>query len=368
MAQRIVVVGAGYAGLSAAGRVARAVGDRVEVTVVNPSPWFVERVRLHQVAVGTDGARVDLDALLGKRGVSLVVGTATALDPDARRLTVGARELDYDFLVYAAGSTAVVDQHALTISGADDTALTRARLAQLPDGARVTVVGGGATGLEMATELAESRPGLAVRLVTGEDLGAWLSPRARDHLRTVLTRMGVEIHETKVVETHPDGVTLATGQHLPGEATLWCTGFTVPSLARDSGLAVDNQGRVLVDQTLRSQSHDTVYAAGDATALPGNLRMACATALPSAQHVADGIAARITGREPEPLRFKFVAQCISLGRRDALLQFLNPDDSPGEKILTGRTAALAKEAIVRGAALSARRPGPLRAVRPLRTT
>ncbi|RLK62009.1 NAD(P)/FAD-dependent oxidoreductase [Actinokineospora cianjurensis] len=367
MAQRIVVVGAGYAGLSAAGRVARTLGRRVEVTVVNPSPLFVERVRLHQVAVGKASKQVDLRAMLEKRGISFVLGAATALEPDSRRLLVGTRELDYDFLVYAAGSTGVVHEHALTVSGAHDTEVTRARLAELSDGAGVTVVGGGATGIEVATELAEARRDLVVRLVTGEELGAWLSPRGRDHLRAVLGRMGVEVHETKAVETDPGGVTLATGAHLPGEATIWSTGFTVPTLARDAGLAVDNQGRVLVDDTLRSQSHDTVYAAGDATALPGNLRMACATALPSGQHVAANLTARVTDRTPGALDFSYVAQCLSLGRRDALLQPLNPDDTPRPRARTGRTAALAKESIVRAAALAARHPGPLLPVRPHRT-
>jgi hypothetical protein len=84
--------------------------------------------------------------------------------------------------------------------------------------------------------------------------------------------------------------------------------------------------------------------------------MACATGPPSAAHAIRSLTARLSGREPSPLRFRYFNQCISLGRRDALIQFVRPDDSPVEAILTGRAAARYKEAIVRGAYLAQRHP------------
>jgi NADH dehydrogenase FAD-containing subunit len=103
-----------------------------------------------------------------------------------------------------------------------------------------------------------------------------------------------------------------------------------------------------------------VYAVGDAAAVHRStgqeLRMACATGLPAAAHAVRSIAARLKGREPKPLRFRYINQCISLGRNDALIQFVHADDSPREAILTGRTAVRYKETIVRSAYLAQRHP------------
>ncbi|QFZ20682.1 NAD(P)/FAD-dependent oxidoreductase [Saccharothrix syringae] len=374
MAHRIVVVGAGYAGLSAAKRAARGLGGRVAVTVVNPADVFVERVRLHEVAAGAPAVDLSLAETLADRRVAFLRGTVTELALAGRRVAVattgGSHELEYDTLVYTAGSTARtgcvpgVAEHALTVSGAADTAAARARLADLTDGAWVTVVGGGATGIEVAAELAETHPGLRLRLVTDEELGGWLSPRGRAHVRSALERLGVQVRDhVEVVEVAADGLVLDDGQVLSSDAVVWSVGFDVPSLAARAGLEVDRSGRVRVDGTMRSYSHPEVYAAGDAAAmggaLGGELRMACATALPSGRQVADSIAARLAGRTPRPMRFSYAFQCISLGRRDGLIQFLHGDDRPRDRVLTGRAAALFKEGIVRSALTFTRLPGPL---------
>ncbi|MGO4613698.1 hypothetical protein AB4305_05205 [Nocardia sp. 2YAB30] len=77
-------------------------------------------------------------------------------------------------------------------------------------------------------------------------------------------------------------------------------------------------------------------------------------ALPTGKYAADAAVARLRGVEPRPLRFRYLVQCLSLGRRDALLQFLHADDSPRRTVLTGRIAARVKEGIVRGAARAVR--------------
>jgi NADH dehydrogenase FAD-containing subunit len=116
---------------------------------------------------------------------------------------------------------------------------------------------------------------------------------------------------------------------------------------------------MIVDETLRSVSHPEVYAVGDAAAARRpdgqELRMACATGLPAAIQGVGALADRMAGREPKPLQFRYFNQCISLGRRDGLIQFVRADDSPVEAVLTGRLAALYKENIVRGTILLQRR-------------
>ena len=99
---RVVVIGGGYAGTVAANRTSR----KAAVTVINPRPYFVQRTRLHQFAVGNHHASGDYRRLLGK-GVELLVDTATRIEPDTRtvHLASGAT-VEYDYLIYAVGSTA----------------------------------------------------------------------------------------------------------------------------------------------------------------------------------------------------------------------------------------------------------------------
>ncbi|GII61118.1 oxidoreductase [Sphaerisporangium krabiense] len=364
MSPHIVVLGAGYSGLVAAKLLAAESG--VRVTLVNAGDRFTERVRLHQLAAGETLRDLPLRDLLAGTGVELVLARVTAIDTGARavRLAGDLPDLSYDTLVYALGSGADLDavpgaaEHAHAVAAPDQAGRLRARMAEA---ATVAVVGGGLTGIESAAELAEAHPGVKVRLVTGGVLGEGLSRRGRGHVRRVFARLGVEVREhAEVAEVRADGLVLQDDEHLAADTVVWTTGFRVQDLAREAGIAVDERGRVRVDATLRSVSHPDVYGAGDAAAVRGpggrELRMACATGIPTGQTAARAIAARLAGREARPLRFRFFNQCVSLGRHDALVQFVRADDTPREAVLTGRLAALYKEGIVRGTIIAMRHP------------
>lgn len=364
MAQRIVVLGGGYSGLVAAKLAAR--WTDADVTLVNAGDRFVERVRLHQLATGGRLRDLPLTDLLKGTRVELVVDRVTGIDAAARKvhLADASRDLAYDMLVYALGSRADLEsvpgvaEHACTVADAEHARRLRDRLRE---STTVTVVGGGLTGVETAAEIADTHPELKVRLVTAGALGEALSQRGRRYLRRAFERLGVDVRENaQVAEVRADGLVLGDGEHVSGDTVVWTTGFRVPDLARRAGFAVDDHGRMIVDETLRSVSHPEVHGIGDAAAMRRSdgqeLRMACATALPAAQQAVRAIAARLDGRQPSPLRFRYINQCISLGRRDGLVQFVHADDSPREAVLTGRLAALYKEAIVRSTVMVERHP------------
>ncbi|QWF81221.1 NAD(P)/FAD-dependent oxidoreductase [Amycolatopsis sp. CA-230715] len=358
-AEKIVVVGAGYTGLAAAKLAAKWTG--AEVTLVNASDRFVERVRLHQLASGQRLRDLPLRDLLAGTGARLVVGRVRAIDPDAREVLLDdGAPIGYDKLIYALGSHANLDgvpgaaEHAYTVASRADAERLRAKLS----GSRtVAVVGGGLTGVEAAAELAEAHPGLKVSLVTGGPLGAALSERGTRHLHRVFGRLGVDVRENaKVIEVRADGLVLADGDTVEADTVVWTAGFVVSSIAAEAGFDVDAAGRMVVDEALRSVSHPDVIAIGDAAAIRLanglELRMACATGLPTTQHAVRVLAGKATGSP----RFRYFNQCISLGRRDALIQFVRADDSPVDAVLKGRIAAFYKEAVVRGTILFERHP------------
>ncbi|MEV6101877.1 FAD-dependent oxidoreductase [Nocardia sp. NPDC051981] len=365
----VVVIGGGYAGTVAANRL-RLRRD-VEITLVNPRPEFVERMRLHQFVAGTHEAAVGYDTLLGA-DVRLIVDHAVRIDTAARTVELGSgRALGYDYVVYAVGSTAAVPasvpgaaEFAYPIAEYEHAQRLRAALGELPAQAPIVVVGGGLTGIETAAELVEQ--GRTVTLVGGGMLAANFSNPARRSVAKWLAENGVEVREqARVREVRCDGVVLADGDVLPSAITIWTAGFGVPELAAHSGLRTDELGRLLTDETLTSIDDDRIVAAGDAVAPSGRpLRMSCYAAQPLGAQAAANVLARIAGSEPSVLDVAFVACTVGLGSRAGVMQFSRREDTPVPMYLGGRVAGQIKERVGRAGPIGtirkeARKPGAI---------
>ncbi|MFG3495813.1 NAD(P)/FAD-dependent oxidoreductase [Streptomyces sp. NPDC047928] len=363
----VVVIGGGYAGVMAANRLTRR--DDVTVTLINPRPSFVHRIRLHQVVRGSHDAVVEYREILA-RSVRLVVDTATRIDAADRVVTLASGgTVHYDYLIYAVGSGSAdprvpgAAEFAYPAATLEEARRLRSALAATPATAPVTVVGGGATGIEIAAELAEE--GRTVSLVCGGALGTYLHPRGRRSVARQLARLGVTVLEgpdTKVTAVTRDAVRLADGRALPSEVTVWTAGFGVPDLAKRSGLTTDAAGRLLTDETLTSVDDTRIVAAGDSAApsdLP--LRMSCQSATPLGAHAADTVVNRISGERPATIDIGFFGQCIAVGSRGATVQLASRDDTVKKFYIGGRLASMIKQSALKNLvghlADEARKPG-----------
>lgn len=364
MTSDVVVIGGGYAGVMAANRLTQR--DDVTVTLINPRPAFVERIRLHQLVGGSHEAVVDYGKVLAK-GVRLVVDTVTRIDAAERGVTLATGgTLGYDYLVYAVGS----GRPDPGVPGAAEFAYPIAtleearRLRQVVDDApAVTVVGAGPAGIETAAELGEL--GRAVTLVCGDVLGPYLHPQGRHSVAKRLAKLGVTVlqgpHATVTGVTR-DAVRLSGGGELPSAVTIWAAGFGVPDLAARSGLSTDALGRLLTDETLTSVDNGRVIAAGDSAA-PSNVpyRMGCQSAVQLGPQAAETVLSRLAGKEPAPVGVGFAGQCLSLGRGAGVFQFSARNDVANRYYLGGRPGAAVKELVcwstVKQLAYEARKPG-----------
>jgi NADH:ubiquinone reductase (H+-translocating) len=355
--KEILILGAGYTGMGATmGLAGRLKGrEDVHITLVNPQTRFTERLRLHQTASGQELADLEIPEQLADTDVQFVPGWVTSIDADAQTVRIDDEHvLRYDTLVYALGSVADtdtvpgVDKFAYTLNSAQDAAALADQLDRLGDGT-VIVAGGGLTGIESAAEIAEQHPDTDVVLLSREEPGSMMGKKARARLHAGLARLGVQVRRgADIVKVMSDGVALADGEVVPAQAVLWTTGVRVSPLAVAAGLHVDDRGRIVTDESLRSVSHPNVYAVGDAAAIRqsyGVMHGTCQSGIPTSLHTAASIVRELKGKQPKPFRFGYVHQPVSLGRHDTVIQFTHADDSPGRFYLAGRLAVAYKETV-----------------------
>lgn len=359
----IVIAGGGYAGLMTALRLAGRT-KAADITLVDAKDHFAQRIRNHQAAAGGTIRAIPYAKLFRGTRIQFIQGQIESLDAGARRLHVRTglitRDLPYDLLVNALGSytdvesTPGVKAHALTLDGRHTRPLRQALMQADQQAGHVLIVGGGLTGIETVTELAQAYPRARLHLVTAGALGGALSAAGQAYLGRVFSRHNIRLTQgRRVVQLDSDAALLDDGSRVPFDVCVWAGAFMASPLAREAGLSVNARGQMLVDETLRSVSHPAIIGVGDNAQFIGSsperahIRMACATAMPMGAHAADVIASLLNGTQPAPFGFGYMLRCISLGRGDALVQFVDADDSPAQRILTGRRGAWVKELICR---------------------
>lgn len=319
---RVVIAGAGYAGLTVALRLARNEFPG-QIVLVNAGPFHQLLTQMHRVAAGAvaaDQALLRLQSLLRWHDVEIVEGKVAELRPGERRVLLeDGRELAYDRLVVALGSQLEtfgvpgVREYALSVQPVDAALRTQQYItARLYDATflsgeeraaalRFVVVGGGLTGVELAGELADRLPQEAARrglrpeevdiiiMEAGPRLLPSLDERTVERAAAILERKRVAVRlETPVaavygVESAYDegagGVVTADGRQVPARTVVWAAGVRGHGLV-EKALAADQQGRAYVDEYLRARDYPDVYVVGDcARAVPsGSSRPAAPTA------------------------------------------------------------------------------------------
>ena len=351
-APKVVVVGMGFAGLATVKRLTRA---GMQVTLVDRNIYSTFQPLLYQVATGglsPSDVAYPLRGFAHRYGARFQRGELAGIDDAARRITLShGEELDYDYLVLATGVTAAyygvpgADKHSLALYTRPDAVALRdhvmgglERLSAEPQGppVAVTVVGGGATGVELAGTLAElrnialatafpeiDRSRLQIRLV--EQAPALLTPYTpslREYARRQLLARGVEVRlGAQIREITSDRVVLAGGEHLPSDITVWAAGVTAPDAVGGWGLPAGRGGRIQVGPDLRVAGHDRVFAVGDVALTDGPpVPQLAQPALQMGRFAAEQIA-RLAAAQPTA-RFAYHDKGImaTIGRRSAVVQ------------------------------------------------
>ena len=367
-APHVVIVGAGFAGLSAVRALRKA---RLRVTIIDRNLYSTFQPLLYQVATGglnPGDVSYAVGGFTTRQRSRYIRGDLATIDAAARRavLTDG-RVLGYDYLILAAGVSAAyfgvkgAAEHTFGLYTRADAIALRdhimngyERLSADPDDRRefaVTVVGGGATGVELAGTAAELRSDelrgtfpdvdpvrVKVRLIEmSPALLMPFHPKLREYARKQLVKRGVDIRlNTRILEVRRDAVLLGDGQVLPSDLTVWAAGIAAPEAAADWHVPQGKGGRILVGPDLRVQGSDRIFAIGDIAVNADDPSPQLAQpALQEGTHAARQIARLLGGQPTQPFRYHDKGMMATIGRRSAVVEL------PRGARITGTLAWLA---------------------------
>jgi len=377
---RILILGAGYAGLRTAldlGRAKRqgSLPGSVQVDLIEAAECHRVIFWMHQVAAGSldpDDACLAYEDLPLK-GIGLHRAEATAIDPDNRTVVTSTGRFPYDTLVVALGSVPKVPplpgladhahtvrdrEGALALNRALDRAFVQAGQVKSPGEqerqATVVVAGGGYTGCQLAGELAHRLPVLADRhgipiprlrlvLAEAEDrLLPHMDPCHGRSARRLLERKGVEVRTGAPLERAGERTVVAGGREIPCPTLAWAGGIRGPEVLDRAGLRLDASGRLEVDPYLRVPDRPELRGAGDCAVRTDQPEAeATATeAINQGRYLASALAGELRGRSPGSCHPNRLGLLVALGNADAV-------GTIGPVPVCGRAAGIIKNAAER---------------------
>jgi NADH dehydrogenase len=356
---RIVIIGAGFGGLSAATRLGRAEAD---VTVIDRHNHHLFQPLLYQVATAAlspADIAAPIRSILGRqRNTRVMLEAVTAIDLTSRMVIAGAHQVPYDYLVIATGARESYFGHdewataTLGLKDVKDARAMRQRILLAFEHAEdsndeaerhrlmtFVIIGGGPTGVELAGALAElSHATLArdfrridptmariILVEAGPRILASFPPHLSDVAARALSRLGVELRlGTAVTDCDHDGVLLG-GERIESNTVIWAAGVRASPAAEWLGLETGRDGRVAVGPDLSLPGHPEVFVIGDTATIAGPdgkpLPGVATVAKQQGKYVARAIKTRLRGETPAPFRYHNLGNLATIGRREAVADF-----------------------------------------------
>lgn len=290
MSKHLVIIGGGFAGVSAVKTaIKERLTDKLEITWIDRRGVFEYLPSLPEIIAGRAGPEaftVDLSPLANKAGIKLVKAEVKKVDVDSKKVELEKESIDYDYLILGIGAETSYFgvkgcECAYPAYRADDYVKILNRLERLSPGSRVTIVGAGLTGLEVAGALVDySRKNdkdLEIVVVEKMErvLPALSNIRASAKARRFLESVGVRfIMGTGVVRVEPEGVELENGAFLESPLIIWTAGIRPSKLVDEMDVPKKGIGWIVVEPTVKVKGFEGLYAPGDVNCMVINGKMA----------------------------------------------------------------------------------------------
>ncbi len=344
-------MGSGFAGLTAQDRLSK---SGFAVTVVDRNVYSMFQPLLYQVATaGLTSADVAYPAWTAayKTHSEFRKGEVVGVDTAARQVQLAdGAVLGYEYLVFASGVSAAffgvagAAEHSFSLYTRQDAIILRNRLMdelQKRSGGDdsdlgITIVGGGATGVELAGTLAElrnialpasfpdvDRKRMCVTLIElGPALLAPFNPKLQEYAKRQLVKRGVDVRlGTKIERVEQGRVFIAGGAELASDMTVWAAGISGPEWIGKLGLKTGPGGRLLTGPDLRVVEQERIFAVGDIGVIDGDrLPQLSAPAIQQGRHAADQIKLIERGAPTKPFRYRDKGIAATIGSRSAVVE------------------------------------------------
>jgi len=349
---RVVILGAGFGGLTAA----RAMANDADVTVVDRHNFQTFLPLLYQVStagLAADHVAHPIRGALRKTGVQFRMGTPISVDHKNKTIKLDSSEvLEFDQLIVALGSATAdfgipgVTEHALGMKSVNEAIAIRAEvMRRFEDLCRfeddtifsISVVGGGPTGVEMAGAFAELVRGplkndqahaaahIKINLIeAGPRILPMFSEKLSARAKKDLEKLGVTVHlNTAVAEIKPRSILIKGGDALPSEVTVWAAGVKGEPAGGELNLPLVNT-RIDVDQTLQVKHYPHIFAIGDIAGFVGEngrfLPMVAPVAMQQGRFVAKQIKRLAQGQALENFKYVDKGSMATIGRHKAIVE------------------------------------------------
>jgi len=352
---RVVILGAGFGGLTAA----RAMADFAQVTVVDRHNFQTFLPLLYQVStagLAADHVATPIRGALRNSGVQFRMGSPVVVDHKNRSIKLDSSEvLEFDYLVVALGSATAdfgipgVTEHALAMKSVSEAIAIRTEvMRRFEDLCRfedetilsISVIGGGPTGVEMAGAFAELVRGplandqahaaahIQINLIeAGPRILPMFSEKLSAHAKKDLEKLGVRVHlNTAVKQINPRSIEIKNGENINSEVTIWAAGVRGEPVAKQLNLPLINT-RIDVEDTLQVKNYPHIFAIGDIAAFTGVngnlLPMVAPVAMQQGRWVAKQIKRLATGQDLKPFKYVDKGSMATIGRHKAIVEVKN---------------------------------------------
>jgi NADH:ubiquinone reductase (H+-translocating) len=355
--KNIVIIGAGYGGITAGLRAARLLRryPDYQIHLIDKNPYHTLKTQLHEAAVRRTEVTIPVDRIIRNRNILFHLEEVDKVDPVNFTVHMGKTDLPFSYLVLALGGQANfygipgLKEFAFPLQTFQDAQRIYDHITELCSKAsaetneqkrrallRFVIGGGGLSGVEFASELADyivknthdchiPLSELEIVIVESEKrIVPYMKESFAETIKKKLTEKKVKVLTgTKIINQTPEAVSLSSGEVLKTKTLIWTGGISISGLMNESGLKTGHSGRVLVDKFLRIEGFSFIYAIGDnalaVNPATGNPVPAAAQfALQQGRLAADNIYAEITGKEKKIYRPKVMGEIVGLGRHLAV--------------------------------------------------
>jgi NADH:quinone reductase (non-electrogenic) len=361
----IVIVGGGFGGLEAAFTLKSVTGDAVTITLIDKDGFHSFIPSIHEISSGKIASRsiqIPFETMLTPAGIRFVRNPVTAIDHENRRVKAASGDLNYDYLVLAAGAenhffgVPGAEEHSFRFRSPEDAEKIRAHLVRLlaieRKDVHLVLAGGGTEGVEVAGELLDlitesGQEDIAITLIEArQQLLPGSPPAAREFAKNYLREKGVTIITGQRISAVRSGsIVLEAGRELPQSMLIWTGGIKPSPVITGLSLPKDPAGWLIVNDRLHSPADDRVYAVGDIVAIQGaggtvQLQRLAYHAQDQGAVAGINIASHLRGKSLIRYEPKYKPQLISIGRDMGIF-------SQGDTFRAGAWVVALKKAVER---------------------